>query len=77
MRKVDLHRSGGKIGRTGSADSFNVSLTASYIRKKDSFLLSFFLMKLALSETLKLSTKPVLPIRTYIGERSRVSEMCH
>ena len=39
------------IGRTGLVDSFNVSLSASFI-----------LLKLVLSKTLKLSTNPVLPI---------------
>ena len=45
------------IDGTGLVDSFNVSLSASFIRKKES---SFLLMKLALSEMLKLSTNHVI-----------------
>ena len=48
-------------------DSFNVSLIASFIRKKK-------LMKLALSETLKLSTIPVLPIMSMLLDNERYSK---
>ena len=47
-----LHTFSNMIGRTGMVDSFNVSLSASFIRKK-------------LSETLRLSTIPVLPINRF------------
>ena len=52
------------IGRKGMVDSFNVSLSESFIRKK--------LMKLALSETLKLSTIPLnfLPIMSLFNQFS-------
>ena len=46
------------IGKTGMVDNFNVALSSIFIRKKR----PFFLMKLKLSKTLKLSTFPVLPI---------------
>ena len=48
------------IGETGMVDNFDVSLSSSFIRKKKK--LFFFLMKLELSETSKLSTIPVSPI---------------
>ena len=53
------------IGKTGMVNSFDVSLSSSFIRKKrpsSSLLCLFFLMKLELSKTSKLSTIPVLPI---------------
>ena len=50
---------------TGLVDSFNVSLRTSFIRKK-----AFFLMKLILSETLKLSTNPVLPVMSLFNHFS-------
>ena len=59
------------IGGTGMVDSFNVSLSASFITKK------IFLMKLALSETLKLSTIPVLPIMSLFNQFSTRSVNKH
>ena len=50
------------IDKTGMVDSFEVSLSSSFIRKL------FFLMKLELSETSKLSTIPVLPIMSLFSQ---------
>ena len=67
------------IGRTGMVDSFNVSLSASFIRKKirlQAFASGIRLFlpddsaRLALSETLKLSTIPVLPIMSLFNQFS-------
>ena len=51
------------ICRTGLVDSFNVSLSTSFFSRKEK---SFFLMKLELSKTLKLSTNPVTPTNLVI-----------
>ena len=62
---------GEMIGKTGMVDSFNVSLSSSFYKKKRGL---FFLMKLELSETLKLSTIPVLPIMSLF--KSILHQIC-
>ena len=54
------------IGKTGMVDSFDVSLSSSFIRKK-----------LELSETSKLSTIPVLPIMSLFNQFSTRSVNTH
>ena len=60
------------IGETGMVDNFDVSLNSSFIRKKRRKEKEglFFLMKLELSETSKLSTIPVSPIMSLFNQFS-------
>ena len=65
-QKSFLFKTNDMIGETGMVDNFDVSLSSSFIRKKK----FFFLMKLELSETSKLSTIPVSPIMSLFNQFS-------